>query len=162
MVCFLLPYVGLTDADNRSAHLLVLEVLRWQRRNRVSNDGIDELLKLLRPFLADAVDNYPDSSQKAWRMYKEFIKMLNIHAVEICEKGCHRFPEGSDAESCPLCGTKRKADDGTLTTCTFTFFDLKEKLRLLFARPNFVPLLTSLANHEPNHECMRSVHGACI
>ena len=68
----------------------------------------------------------------------------------------------SDAESCPLCGTKRKADDGTLTTCTFTFFDLKEKLRLLFARPNFVPLLTSLANHEPNHECMRSVHGACI
>ena len=123
---------------------------------------IDELLKLLRPFLADAVDNYPDSSQKAWRMYKEFIKMLNIHAVEICEKGCHRFPEGSDAESCPVCGTKRKADDGTLTTCTFTFFDLKEKLRLLFARPNFVPLLTSLANHEPNHECMRSVHGACI
>ena len=82
MVCFLLPYVGLTDADNHSAHLLVLEVLRWQRRNRVSNDGIDELLKLLRPFLADAVDNYPDSSQKAWRMYKEFIKMLNIHAVE--------------------------------------------------------------------------------
>ena len=151
----------MTDADNQPAHLLVLEILRWQRRNKVSTEGIDELLRLLRPFLADEVDNYPTSTHKAWSNFKSFIKVLDIHTVEICENGCHRFPEGSDAESCPLCGTNRKADDGTLTTCTFTFFDLKEKLRLLFARPNYVPLLTSYANHEPDHQRMRSVHGAC-
>lgn len=154
--------VDMEDSNNPAAHLLALELMRWQRRNKVSEQGMNELFTILRPFIAEnAQDYFPRNCKDAHSTIREIMSILDIHTVEICSEGCHRFPERTSDETCPTCGTPRKsAEDGQLTTCTFTFFELKQKLRILFGRPNFVPLLTSYGSHQPNHETMRGVHGA--
>lgn len=150
------------DEARKSAHILVLELLRWARRNKTTDQGMNELLALVQPFLQDGLHNFPGTAQQARRFFSEFMNTLKLRSVEICANGCHRFEEHGaleDEPNCPECQAPRRDVDGTRTTCTYSFFDLKDKLRLFFARPNFVPLLTSHARHEPQPERMYGIHG---
>jgi hypothetical protein len=160
----------LTDEDDEDAreciYALILDLVRWARKNRVSQQATDELLcRLKRTSLGQTTDNqvpFPSTHKAAQKIFQAF-EMLNISKFEMCENGCHRFNREEDGDiakaTCPVCGTPTRAEDGSRTTCTFSKFDLKDKLRLLYARPQFGELLTSHAKHVPDPNNMRGIYG---
>jgi hypothetical protein len=154
-------YAG--DPDEHSVYLLVLNMLRWERRNRATEASMEELFALLRPFLENRVGRvpFPANVSQARAAVQTPFETLKISTIEMCSLGCHRFQENTQVSSCPTCNTPRRLEDGSKTTCTFHKYALKDRLRQLFARPYQVPLLTSHANKVPDHDNMRGVHGTC-
>ena len=149
------------DPDRRSMYELVLDVLRWERRNKATNQSVDELLALLRPFFRerDGSKPFPKTYLEALSIMNEF-NVLKIHKREMCTNGCYRFEEDTQEVECPTCLMPRRTPEGKRTTCTFSHFDLKDKLRLLYARPSFVESLTSHSNTKPHPKGFTSgVHG---
>jgi hypothetical protein len=142
-------------------YLLVLNMLRWERRNRATEGSMDELFALLEPFLKDRAGSipFPFNVHRARAAVQTPFETLKISTIEMCKRGCHRFEEDTVVSSCPVCHTPRRLEDGSRNTCTFHKFALKDKLRQLFARPYHVPLLTSHARKVPDHNNQWGVHG---
>jgi len=147
----------------RSVHSLVLHLLTWAKRNNASNQSVDELLKLLSPFLAERASHisFPQKQADALKIFKPFLQTLKIHELELCKNGCYRFEEDTIEAACPECLTPRRLPDGQRTTCTFAKFNLKDKLRLLYSRPNLVALLKSHSTIVPEYNAAgeRLLHG---
>ena len=131
-----------TEGDAAGIHALTLDLLRWKRSNRITDRGTDELLGLLyRHHKQDG--GYPRNLNAAYEKFKGF-KVIHTKRYEMCGKGCHRFEQGSAAgKTCPVCETPTRDSNGKSTTCTFTKYSLKDKLRLLYANPQMAALLKS-------------------
>ena len=61
-------------------------------RNKTTDQGMNELLALVQPFLQDGLHNFPGTAaQQARRFFSEFMNTLKLRSVEICANGCHRL-----------------------------------------------------------------------
>ena len=96
------------------------------------------------------------------RSMPSFYDLLKITTWEFCMCGEHKFGTPLNVEpECPLCDAPRRDENNQRTTCTFTKYDLKNKLRSLFSRPNYVALLKWHATrNKPIPGVMHDVHGA--
>jgi hypothetical protein len=130
-----------SPSDNASIHALTLDLLRWKRSNRVTDAATNELFGLLSQ---EGSSDFPTNLSDAWDKFNGFRGVLKTYNYEMCGNGCHRFPEGSAAgKTCPVCAKPARDAHGNSTTCTFTKFPLKDKLRMLFANPQGVALVKS-------------------
>mmetsp|Transcript_28513 Transcript_28513/g.47894 ORF Transcript_28513/g.47894 Transcript_28513/m.47894 type:complete len:87 (+) Transcript_28513:1212-1472(+) len=67
------------------------------------------------------------------RSMPSFYDLLQITMWEFCMCGEHKFETPLNEEpECPLCDAPRRDENNQRTTCTFTKYDLKNKLRSLF------------------------------
>lgn len=144
-------------------HELVLDLLRWARANNITQQAQTEMLALLEPYLRDNGANlpFPTTFRQAEANFSQFFKQLPIHHHEQCACGHHMFDRNANTAgmTCPVCDFPTRDERGKKTTCTFTKFALVDKLRVLFARPSFVPLLTSHHEHVPTPNSMRDIYG---
>ena len=148
-------------------HELTIDILRWGRANNVTQQGQTELFGLLKSYFdPHGADNhefaFPTTHRKATTQCGVFYDTLPIHHVELCMCGCHRWPQDAMLNkhtTCPECGKLARDSKGQRTTCTFTKFDLRDKLRLLYARPNLVGLLTAHETHIAESQAMRDIFG---
>jgi hypothetical protein len=133
-------------------------MLHVKARHKISNAGFDELLASMNRVVIDP--DFPTKTDDAKKVLKPLEDALPISQTEFCMTGCHRFGPDVQAEpNCPVCEKPRRDENGTRTTCTFSKFNLKDKLRALFAQPSMVSLLKSHASHVPTPESTHDVYG---
>lgn len=140
-----------------------MDILNWKTVHRASEQSLDELLALVKPYVkgSNGTLQFPDSYERAQASLKPFYDALRITKWEFCMCGEHEFTTPLAAEpECPECGAPRRDENGGRTTCTFTKYDLKDKLRALFSRPNYVAFFKWHANRtKPSDGIMHDVHG---
>jgi len=130
-------------------------------RNKTTDQGMNELLALVQPFLQDGLHNFPGTAQQPGGFsanYEYFKASLSRNLREWMSSFWRTWCTWGRAQLSRMSSTPKRCRWHTDHLYIF-FFDLKDKLRLFFARPNFVPLLTSHARHEPQPERMYGIHG---
>jgi hypothetical protein len=142
---------------------IAVDILRWERKNRVTKGATEEILGLMTRKIFPALHNSPTTRKQVMAILKPFKQ--DFFRTELCDCGAHRFKDQSTPESDPCEGCGKARWNLTLrkkTTNTFMWFELHDRLRGIFTRPSRVQMLMEAANHIPTPEAMKDIKGSSL